>query len=184
MSNSYYTGDEHYNHKNIIKYCNRSFKNIEEMNETMIENNNKVVKYGDKVYHVGDFCFGLGKDIVDRLNGQHYLIIGSHDRNNQKIYGTMVIIGEVYEVKINNTFIFLNHYAQRVWPKSHYGSWHLFGHSHGNLPSYGKSFDVGVDSHNFTPWSYSEIKERMDSIEVTEYKIFESRWDRPIKSKE
>ena len=30
--------------------------------------------------------------------------------------------------------VVLCHYAMRVWDRSHYGSWHLYGHSHGNLP--------------------------------------------------
>ena len=30
--------------------------------------------------------------------------------------------------------IVLCHYAMRVWQKSHYGAWMLYGHSHGTLP--------------------------------------------------
>lgn len=48
-----------------------------------------------------------------------------------------------------------------VWNKSHYDSWHLFGHSHGRLPALGKSLDVGVDGHDFAPWSWGEIKTYM-----------------------
>jgi len=83
------------------------------------------------------------------------------------------------EVKAYGHTICLHHYSQRRWAKSHYGSWHLFGHSHGGLESFGYSFDVGVDTHNFYPWSFLEVKERMSKIEVTEYPIFKDRKDRP-----
>ena len=56
-------------------------------------------------------------------------------------------------------FIVLFHYAMRVWNASHYGTWHLYGHSHGDLPDdeTSLSFDVGVDCHNFYPLSYSDV---------------------------
>lgn len=60
--------------------------------------------------------------------------------------------------------IWLSHYAHRVWPQSHYGSFHLYGHSHGNLPDDERSlsFDVGIDVLN-APISYNDVVERMKS---------------------
>jgi calcineurin-like phosphoesterase family protein len=52
----------------------------------------------------------------------------------------------------------------RTWEKSHYNSWHLFGHSHGKLPSFGKSFDIGVDTNDFYPYSFDEVKKIMDKL--------------------
>jgi calcineurin-like phosphoesterase family protein len=51
----------------------------------------------------------------------------------------------------------------RVWRASHFGSWHLFSHSHGNLPELqgALSFDVGVDCHDFEPIAYEQVKARM-----------------------
>jgi calcineurin-like phosphoesterase family protein len=59
--------------------------------------------------------------------------------------------------------IILCHYAMRVWDRSHYGSMHLYGHSHGHLPDYGKSMDVGVDCHNYYPISVDHVRERLSS---------------------
>ena len=43
--------------------------------------------------------------------------------------------------------------------RSHHGAWHLYGHSHGNLPDTrtSLSMDVGVDTHDFRPWHFDEI---------------------------
>lgn len=57
--------------------------------------------------------------------------------------------------------IVLCHYALRVWDRSHYGSWHLFGHSHGHLPGLGLSLDIGVDCHGYRPLSLAEVADNM-----------------------
>ena len=59
--------------------------------------------------------------------------------------------------------IVLSHYAMRIWDRSHFGTWHLFGHSHGSMPDdpTSRSLDVGVDVWNYRPVSYEQIKARM-----------------------
>ena len=82
----YVTSDTHFNHKNIIKYCNRPFNDVYEMNETLINNWNSVVTPEDIIYHLGDFGFGTKEElqeIFDRLNGYKYLIMGNHDRKSK-----------------------------------------------------------------------------------------------------
>ena len=53
----------------------------------------------------------------------------------------------------------------KTWAKSHYNSWQLFGHSHGELKGVGKQMDIGVDTHNFYPYSFNEIKRIMSKKE-------------------
>ena len=62
MSDTSFIGDHHFFHKNILEYepIARPFASVEEMNEAMVERWNSVVKPYDKVYHLGDFCFGRG----------------------------------------------------------------------------------------------------------------------------
>ena len=148
---NFYTSDEHYCHKNVMKYCNRPFDSVEQMNTVLIWNHNQKVGKKDKVYHLGDMVFGKTEqwiDIVKQLNGKHYLIIGSHDKINPDIGTLFEDIQDVMDIKVDGQYVFLSHYAHRVWPRSHYDSWHLYGHSHGNLGMFGYSFDVGVDAHN------------------------------------
>ncbi len=166
--NYWFTGDTHFGHANIIKYCNRPFKDSVEMNETIISNWNKVVKRDDLVYHLGDFCFGKTDAEFDiyfkRLNGLIVFIKGNHDRlawkNRHKFYAYH---DSYHEIEIGEQNITLCHYAMRVWNKSHYSAWHLYGHSHGSLSDdpHSLSFDCGVDCHNFTPINLEQVKEIM-----------------------
>lgn len=166
--NYWFTSDTHFGHANILRYCNRPFKDSVEMNETIISNWNRVVDKDDLIYHLGDFCFG-GDDIFARLIGRlHGLIVfikGNHDKvawkNRHKFYS----FSDSYrEIKINGQDITLCHYSMRVWNKSHHGAWHLYGHSHGSLPDdpNSRSFDCGVDCHNFTPINFEQVQKIMD----------------------
>lgn len=155
----FFTADEHYGHKNIIKYCDRPFNNVDEMNEELIRRHNEVVGPDDTVFHIGDFA--LAKDAekyIRRLTGTHYFIRGSHD-----YWMTEPDIGhEIMELQVDTIHITLCHYAMRVWPRSHYNSWQLYGHSHGKLKPVGKQMDVGVDTNNFYPYEFKFIKDIME----------------------
>lgn len=78
----FFTSDQHYFHNNVIKYCNRPFNSVEEMNEELIRRHNSVVKPEDDVYHLGDFSLAkrAPEQILHRLNGIHWLkAVGNHD---------------------------------------------------------------------------------------------------------
>lgn len=80
----WFISDTHFQHKNIIRFSPDpdKFSTVEERDELMIENWNKVVKPGDKVYHLGDVGFGDKANlpgIINRLNGSKRLVIGNHD---------------------------------------------------------------------------------------------------------
>lgn len=181
--NYFFTADTHFNHDNIIKFCNRPFKNAEEMNETMIQNWNAVVGEKDTVYHLGDFGFFGSKraltlaEIVVQLKGNIIVIPGSHDKGvanldrsalnrvtSQRPSHSLFLIASPLLTAMFQTgqtalqAIVMCHYAMRVWPLSHYGSWQIHGHSHGHLKPQGKQWDVGVDNNQFTPVSLDRLK--------------------------
>jgi hypothetical protein len=60
MKNIYFTADTHFNHANIISFCQRPFASVAEMNEALIAKWNARVGEGDLVYHLGDFAGGTG----------------------------------------------------------------------------------------------------------------------------
>lgn len=162
--NYWFTSDTHFGHANIIKYCNRPFKNSVEMNTAIIQNWNAVVDDNDMVFHLGDFCFGNEDYSFDSyfetLKGKIIFIKGNHDRlawrNRNKFYAAH---DSYHEIEIGGKDITLCHYAMRVWNRSHHGAWHLYGHSHGSLPDdpNALSFDCGVDCFNYRPINFDEV---------------------------
>lgn len=84
---NWFTADIHFWHYNVIKYCNRPWKTVEEMNQAIIENFNALVKPEDNVYCVGDFSMSLrGAEMRKYLNGTWYLIPGNHDKCHSVIH--------------------------------------------------------------------------------------------------
>ncbi len=180
MSGVLITSDEHYGHKQIIKLANRPFASLEEMQETIIERHNAKVP-NNKNYltiHVGDIFWrslavSEAMTILSRLNGSHAFLYGNHD---ELVEGSQLLrymfkwvkgenkAGGAHILYHNKRALTLNHFAQRVWQGSHKGHWHVYGHSHSALPGFGKSFDIGVDGNDFTPWALEEIEARMEML--------------------
>jgi calcineurin-like phosphoesterase family protein len=82
MNNLFFTSDHHFGHNNIIKYCNRPFENVDEMNAALIKRWNEKIPPDGDVYHLGDFALCHPEkleEILDQLNGRIHLIIGNHD---------------------------------------------------------------------------------------------------------
>ena len=136
------------------------------MDETLVQKWNAKIKPEDRIYHLGDFCWGSREDILKmtrRLHGHIILVLGNHDEiGDPKNYG-FASKHQLLEIKLNGTYITLCHYSMRVFNKSHFDAWALYGHSHGTLPPEGKTWDVGVDYNNFEPLEFEEIKKIMES---------------------
>ena len=107
MKKIYFSSDWHLHHKNVIKYDNRPFKTVTDMNETIIVNHNNIVTNSDDFYFLGDFSFNIEnmENHLSRLNGNLFFIKGNHDREGHieifKKYGTY--LGEQKEIKVNGT---------------------------------------------------------------------------------
>lgn len=195
MSNIWFTSDTHAFHKNICEGCSswqqgdlegqrlRPFKDQYEMTSIMADNFNHVIKPDDILYHLGDWSFGGYENIQkfrDMLVCKNiHLIFGNHDQHIEPInspYRKLFSSCEYYK-KLNlkvdrkyqqflKTTIIMSHYGMRVWDKSHHGSILLYGHSHGTLPDFGRSMDVGVDTNKLYPYHLDEILDKMLKIPV------------------
>ena len=160
----WFTADEHYGHFNIIRYCNRPFSSVEEMDNCIIQNHNAMVSTSDTVIHVGDFTLERKERAalyIKQLKGNHTFLQGSHD------YWLKNSI-QMWERTIEGIYVVAFHYAMRRWPKSHYGSIQVYGHSHGKLPPEGLQYDVGVDNNSFCPVSFETLKNIMKELKPGE----------------
>ncbi len=78
----FFTSDTHFGHANIIKYCNRPYSDVAQMDAELIRRWNMVVNYGDTVFHLGDFAFANEARVeylLNQLRGIKILIAGNHD---------------------------------------------------------------------------------------------------------
>lgn len=190
--NNWFTSDTHFHHANIIGFCNRPWKTVEEMNDGLVDKWNARVKDGDIVYHCGDFAFRHDKqwlDILDRLNGKVVLIKGNHDGKRLKtnavrdrfelIYDDGVFAipdknGKLYNVWMNHFPPFGSSADPRElwrpgWEPGSRTPWHevsLCGHVHTEWKHYGSTINVGVDMWDYQPISLDEILEYRNGLTV------------------
>lgn len=161
----YFISDTHFFHTNIIKFCNRPFKNVEEMNYILIENWQRTVQPNDTVYFLGDFTWDIEKGIKiwQRLNGNKIFIAGNHDRKFTDILG--VFPYQIFELHHNKTIITMCHYPMVCWNRSHFNAPLLYGHTHqGEVPLKGKMLNVCVENTNYTPISIDEVFARLEKM--------------------
>lgn len=131
-NNVFVISDTHFFHYNILKYENRPFDNIVDMNETLISNWNNVVSETDIIYHLGDVALGNLEQVtgvLNRLNGIKILILGNHDKSRGKSKWKQLGFREVYDTFSINNFIFLMH-QPKFDNKMREGSIIIHGHTH------------------------------------------------------
>lgn len=182
----HFVSDTHFGHHNIIKYCDRPWDTVDEMNEGLIDNWNNVVKPDDDVYHLGDFCMGgtRPRDWLRRLNGRVHLIRGNHDPH-VKDQG-FASVQDYLELRVKGyRRIILLHFPMLRWNASHKGTWHLFGHVHGKLTTKfdrltledSLAMDAGVDCHDYYPISIERVSWVMRAKSKSLKKKFQSEID-------
>jgi calcineurin-like phosphoesterase family protein len=183
------TADHHFGHENIIKFCDRPFKTVKEMDKALVENWNKVVSKDDIVYHLGDFTLGgfeIAKGYFEQLNGK-IQVLGNHWHHDKRwlprdYFGPLTLecpeeIESVGHVNVIPPMIVLElkgmgnedrslgvtlcHYPLLVWDRKHYGAWHLYGHTHKHNLNGEFSLNVGVDCMNFAPISLGGVLHHM-----------------------
>lgn len=163
----WFTADTHFGHEKVIGHDRRPWATIQGHDEALIRNWNAVVAPDDIVWHLGDFAVRNKKHAdwyLEQLNGHKYLIRGNHDDTTWKKATKFVDKLEAKYLRHEGERLYLSHYAHRVWRNSHHGAWHLYGHSHGNLPPVGRSLDVGTMNWGYRPVSFVELKEKLTPV--------------------
>jgi calcineurin-like phosphoesterase family protein len=191
----FFVSDTHFGHNNILHLGHgRPFDSIEEHNETLIKNWNRVVKSSDTVYHLGDVALGRITEslpLVARLNGRKKLVPGNHDRifsgeKEKQIQRFLPEYEKVFDdILAEQTMLNLYGHWDTVWPMmchfpysgdSHENDRHadkrpvdegfplIHGHIHDKWKINGRMFNVGVDVNNFTPVHEDEIIAWIESL--------------------
>lgn len=155
-------------------------ESVARMDDYLIDRINECVDKDDILWHLGDFCFWkkssarqAAKVYRERINCRNlFLIMGNHDLPETS--DAFDASYDYREIKVQSKQIVLSHYAHCFWNRSHYGSWMLYGHAHGNAESWldcnmpGRlSMDVGVDNAfkvlgEYRPFSFREIASIME----------------------
>ena len=170
MSRIYFISDTHLYHENIIKYCNRPFKDSLEMNDAIINNWNKVVRSDDIVYHLGDISLRIDnlEEIVKKLNGKIYLIKGNHERKNSGFYRKLGLEVLPTKTKLDDYQVILSHRPidDKEIPD---GYINIHGHIH-NKPLDSmfnplKHICVAVEKIDYTPIEINELLKVKNKIQ-------------------
>lgn len=152
----WFTADMHFNHENIIEYCHRPFKDVDEMNETMIARFNERVKPFDTVYHIGDFKLSSSRqnvyELLRRLNGRWVFVRGNHDKNN----GVHTIIEKI-DIATFGKYILLTHKPEDAYKVLENYDLAIVGHVHQNWKFRRFVINVGVDVCDFYPMHMKQI---------------------------
>ena len=178
----YFTADNHFCHSNIIELCNRSFSDVNEMNNTMIDNWNSIVTKNDEVYILGDFAYKAKihdiNEILFRLKGRKYLVKGNHEKYlNDPLFDQNAFewVNDYFILVYEKLEYVLFHYPMLSWYKSYHGSIHLYGHVNNSAEKHpdfaekikllgSKAINVGVDVNDFYPVSIKQIQERVKDV--------------------
>lgn len=190
---TWWTSDTHFSHTNIIKYCNRPFRDVQEMNEALIEKWNSTVSPDDVVYHLGDLALGQAIEqqiaLTARLHGRKHLVPGNHDRIAESFEGRRnvakylpvyknagwTILPEKFEHVIGERRVVICHFpyvgdSQDADRYRHYrprdsGLPIIHGHVHTEFAVLGRQFNVGVDVRGFAPVDEAVIVRWLETLD-------------------
>ena len=171
----FFCSDLHLGHANVIKYCNRPYKDVDEMAQAIITQWNSQVKDGDLVYCLGDMSLNRYRcfEVLPWLNGRKVLCYGNHEHELWSIYPVKekwkrckqqyldAGFSEVHVfrvVQIGGHWCILGHlppsdprfmgYDGRFtnWRLDYWDDvWYLGGHLHAKFSKFDRFIDVGFD---------------------------------------
>lgn len=123
--------DQHFYHKNIIKYSARPFDDLEHMHFEMLKRHNKMVNEDDVVIWVGDVGFApdsILNEMLSKYNGYKILVMGNHDLNHKKVkhleFDELYI---TYQLNTDDVDLVFTHFPMMNLPKP---CINVHGHEH------------------------------------------------------
>lgn len=167
---NYYISDLHFGHANVIKFDERPFVDVDEMDRVMIERWNEIVGDNDDVYVVGDFCYRSGhvaEWYLAKLKGRKHLVVGNHDWHtlqNGKAVSMFASVDSMLEVEDCGRMIVLCHYPMAEWRNSMRTTWHVYGNIHNRrgmtyefMRTLDRALNAGAPVNGYRPVSFDEL---------------------------
>lgn len=164
----FFTADLHFSHDAVIDFENRPFKSSEDMNNEIIRRWNTLVSVHDEVYILGDISFAGRTEttiLISSLNGTKYLVVGNHDKLNEKQREMFAWVKNYYKLKIHGHRFILFHYPIFAWDGKEKGYIHLHGHTHTNSRTdieLKNKINVGMDFWAYAPVGIDEILNQLN----------------------
>jgi calcineurin-like phosphoesterase family protein len=136
MSRNLYIADTHFGHGNILRFDNRPFSTVEEMELELVNRWAMAVEPKDTVYILGDFCWGKEDEwlrILSQLKGNKVLIRGNHDLKNMSIRlrNHFQDVKDYKEITDEGRHVILSHYPMLLYKGSYNPDCYMLcGHVH------------------------------------------------------
>jgi calcineurin-like phosphoesterase family protein len=157
--------DHHFGHANIIKYCDRPFTSVGDMDTTLLNRHFETVEPDDVVIHLGDVAMDMrtGEDTIEQMEaiGGDLLVQGNHDVGLSDGQAPFPVLDSCVLTHGEYTF-YCTHRPADV--PDRWDGWVLHGHTHNNdLDTYpflsydDQRVNVGVDLLEFRPISLETI---------------------------
>lgn len=175
-----YISDTHLGHANIIRYCERPFKHVHDMDLVIMSHLREVEAEGCAIFHLGDVAMNFSR--ICRTHGwlqdpeRHTLIAGNHDNiPKDKAYtrGFGKIVGHKKSWKENTLLIedeldgtrvklLLSHDPQKDLQGADFN---LYGHHHNN-------FQIKPERFPLNKWAWLLNSERHINVsaELLDYR--------------
>lgn len=177
------TSDLHFGHANIIRYCNRPFRDVAHMNAELVRRWNERVAPGDEVWVLGDVALGSiprSLELVRSLHGEKHLVAGNHDRcwegnrrherwvDRYRDAGFVEIVTQT-EIDLGGGTVLPachfpyegdSHDEDRFIPYRPIddGRWLLHGHVHDRWRVHDRQINVGCDVWDWAPVAATEVR--------------------------
>ncbi len=169
----FFTSDLHFGHENSLKFSNRPYNDIHEMNEALIQNINDTVKVKDELWVLGDFAYRISKEEIWKIRAQikcrHlHLIYGNHDRKYGDDDDIFESVQHYKELKTDYGRVILFHYPMLDWNAKHYGSIHLHGHIHSIGECYNRE-NLTRNTNEF--WDAGHMRKPDDDMKLRMYDV-------------
>ncbi len=188
----YYVADLHFGHPDNITLIRRPFDDVEDMNESLIDNWNEKVKNDDTVYVIGDMFSRCepetAEDILKKLKGHKHLVIGDHDSSwMAKIDADKYFesVNDILEVNDANRVCVLCHYPLLTWKREN-KTYMVYGHIHDDtdadfwplIARRDNMLNAAVEINQYAPATFDELvanNRHFNQVHSDDQKVLEYR---------